>query len=539
MPREFLQDEHPIYAARKQEWLTNERRFRAGRGILAELVRFDWESLPAAEGPVAKDEPRTALPGEHYSLRQSQATYPNFPAAYASMLTGHLMQKRPEPDQALKFGHLGTVSRPEGGTDPNFAELVYYNADGVGNDGSQWDTWWDGVNQWAIVTGHRWLFVEAPARPGTSKREVLDGRRPYLIHYSPLAVSNWHFEEGKLVWAVIRFGYRRPRIGTGGRLEGNATETGYRLLVRAGHAALGQEFAGGGWFEFDKDGAPLLGPNGEPRRGNWAKTQGEIPGWVHYYQRDSEDMSRSGITELGNAAVAYMNLDSAATFDAWDAASSVSFLLGVDGNAHQVVADQLKTGSRVVSVPASRDGVSPTMVDSAAGAVAGGVLNERLTRIRETARDLANLEASSVPDSSGLSKQMGFAEAKAPRLALLASEVESSQNTAIRFLELRFGFTQPTGAVRWPRQFDLAPLLDRLERYFGLEEQTGYRSATVSARAMVAAAKEAGLLGDDDKADAIEDEYGASIAGRMAADTGRVTEGLEFGATGAPLEPAA
>jgi hypothetical protein len=93
---------------------------------------------------------------------------------------------------------------------------------------------------------------------------------------------------------------------------------------------------------------------------------------------------------------------------------------------------------------------------------------------------------------------MGFMDGRSPRLALLASELEASQNTAIRFLELRFGKSKPSGSVKWPREFDLEPLLDQIDRFLDAQDRAGVRIPLFTARAIVQAAREAGLATDDD-----------------------------------------
>jgi hypothetical protein len=93
---------------------------------------------------------------------------------------------------------------------------------------------------------------------------------------------------------------------------------------------------------------------------------------------------------------------------------------------------------------------------------------------------------------------------------LLASEVETSQNIALLFLERRFGSATVSASVQWTRDFELAPVLDSIERLFALEESSGISSPTLGAKAMTTAAKEAGFLTDDTEAATVTAEYVAS-----------------------------
>lgn len=486
----WLNDKHEIYTASESEWRMNERRLRGGPLVLNELVPFDWE------------DPK----GDHYRRRREQATYINFMDIAATILNGHLLRQAPEADDALSFGTLGPVTRPTGVREPSRAELIYYNVDGTGADGSQWYPWWMGALKRAQATGHRWIMVEATGEAPASLDDEIRGLRPYLVEYSPLAVTNWHVEAGRLMWAVISIRQRRPRV-VGGRLEGNRSGKGFYLLVRKGYEDLGEEFAGGGWWKFD-EGAEKI----EGEHGTWDKTGGEIPMFPLFYDRDlgsdeEPSMSRPGLTPLGQVAVSYMNQSSAADFDAWDAAKSAKFLLGVEVSAFNTAVEKWKGGNQLIPVPRGQDGQMPQIVDGSASAVTSDVFKARLDNKWEEARVLAALEASGSPDSSGLAKQMGFQDIKSPRLAAMASNLEQAQNAAIHFLELRFGTTtSPEGAVTWPREYDLSDILTDISELLSIERQAGLQSATLDARLVLRAAREKGLVADDGDADQIEQE---------------------------------
>jgi hypothetical protein len=172
-------------------------------------------------------------------------------------------------------------------------------------------------------------------------------------------------------------------------------------------------------------------------------------------------------------------------------------------------------------------------VDSAAGATPATVFTSRLNSIRDSVRELAALEASSTADSSGLSKITGFAESKAPKLGLMASEMETSQNIALYFLELRFGVQSPTASVTWSRDYDLKPVMDQIERLFDLQDASGLKSPTLGARLMMTAAVEAGLITPDSpEAETVRVEYETAAKASIAEAARQANMLDEFGRSG-------
>jgi hypothetical protein len=273
-------------------------------------------------------------------------------------------------------------------------------------------------------------------------------------------------------------------------------------------------------------------------------TDGEIPLFPLFYQRDAKParrlieltqvagaiaapplaigqsltvqnpaMSRPGTSELGNVAVSYMNLASAADFDAWDAGSSLTFLLGCDKEGYNLAKAKMDEGSRLIPVPTNQEsGTPPQVMDSGTGAIVSAVFDTRLSAKREEAKELAAREIASVPDSSGESKKAGFGEVKAPRL-------EQAQNAAIWFLEKRFGNEQPRGGVTWTRDFDLEGLDDQINALFEREKASGYKSPTLGAKAMIVAAEEDGMIENKEERDKIEAEYIESAGNAKKAAT--------------------
>jgi hypothetical protein len=499
----FLDSTHPIWDANHSLWRRNERRLRGSDEVLDELRRFDWES----------DLPARGEEKSHYQIRRERATYLNFAEMFATTMVGHLTRRVPQPGAGLNFGTLGTVRREDSAGAVSRAEMVYYNADGVGNDGSQWDNFWAGAEKRAMATGHRWIMVEAPRQAPASFQDELDGLRPYLVEYSPRDVPNWSYDSGRLQWAVVRVdGVDRPRVnGRGQMVRGKGK--GYLLMVRYGCEELGPDFRVGGWWLFDSRKA-------EVAEGRWLNTRGEIPMFPLFYEREPENhgerptMSRPGITELGALGVSYMDLTSARVFDAWDAAQSVTYFRGVDQEGFNLATDKLAEGSRYVPLPLIQAGVGqyilPEVSDGSSGAVTEGVFNSLSESMFRDAQRMGVSEATSVPDSSGISKVAGFNEEKSPRLALCASHMEQAQNTAIYFLELRWGFARPTGSVTWTRKFDLVALTDEVNAIFNLEKLIGISSKTLNSKLMVMAAEERGFLSDDTERETVKNEFGAS-----------------------------
>lgn len=489
----FLASEHPAYRAQKEVWLKNERRFLGGEHVAVELTPFDWE---IANGP-------------HHTERKANVTYLNWPDRFASLVVGHMMRQAPRPDDALDFGTLGQVRRLKDVDTPTRAELLYYNTDGVGNDGSQWDNFWTSVARHAVIFGHTWVLAEGPPERPLRFDGELRGLRPFLSEHSPLDVTNWGHERGMLSFAVLKRWVRRLRIGEKGELSGNDGELEYLLLTRAGFMDFGTEFGAGGWFTFDEEGNPL-------KNGTWSMTNGEIPMVPLFYERLKPSkqypaISRSGVEDLGNLAVSYMNLASAADFDAWDGASSVQAILGATEDAFNLFIAKLKEGSRYAPLP-SQEGATtnPDVKDASMGSVTADVFDRRLAAKRIEAVELMLNELHTAPYASGESKRVSWTDSKAPRLAVLAAEVESSQNAMIHFMEQLWGFRRPSGATQWRREFDLIDVLDAAQEYFTIRQTAGVRSPTLDAKVMIAVAKSKGWITDNEEQEKVRQELESS-----------------------------
>ena len=507
----FLQSKHPVYEAQRKQWLTNLRRMLGGQYVLDELLPFDWESKT----------------GEHYAMRQQQAVYHNYPDRFASMMVGHMMRQAPEIDVALKLGTLGIVRRKQDIQVPTPAELLYYNTDGVGNDGSQWDNYWTQVAKRAICFGHQWVLAEGPPEAPITRQGEIDGRRPYLSDYSPLSVPQWDYQYGRLGMVIVKRVVRRLRVDAEGAITGGRGEVEYLLMTRPGWDGFGAPFDEGGWFTFDAE----LEPTGF---GDFRATGGEIPMVPLYYERvkvdaaEKEDslaatMSRSGVTELGNASVAYMNMESAARYDAWDMAQSISAVLGADDKGFQVFINRLKQGTKYAPLPSPEDAPTknPDVKDITTGGQAAEVFSKLRADFRQDVQELMLNEMQSAPYASGTSKRLTWTDSRAPRLATFASEIENAQNACIRWMEQMWKTEEmrltrnPAGSTTWRRDFDLLDPIEAGTAFFQMESTAGINSPTLDAKVMLLVAEGMGAIGDDEEAEMIRQELLSSAKKRM------------------------
>lgn len=498
-PLSFLDARHPIWEAHHTLWEREERRLYGGDAVLPELTRFRGED------------------DDHYAARQAQAVYLPFPKLHASVLAGHLGRARPMPGQGLSFGTLGEIRERANIDRPSTAELVYYNVDGIGNDGSQFPAWTDALEERACATGFRWVLVEMPRRDANAgpvtQADVEQGHRPYGVEFSPIDVPYWEIDRGRLDWAILRTPVTRSKV-IDGVWTPAPTAKGYYLLVRAGYQGLGETYAEGGWWLFDEKKNLLDGGHG-----TWEATRGEIPlipfiGEPSQGTRTLPAMARSLTMELGQLAVGLMNRLSERDHDASDAAKSIKIILGADKEGFNLLVGMLEDGNLMGAVPPSvvelPDGTSqavvPQIYDSSAGAVASTVYQTIIASDIDMAREIMVRQLSATPDSSGASKQAGFAEAQGPLLSRLAATREQFENSFIYFAELRAGATQPTGSVVWPRDFDLKSVVDDIDAMFETLRRAMLRSPTLEATLALTAARERGFLADDQMAEQVKSE---------------------------------
>jgi hypothetical protein len=506
----FLDWTHPIFDANRARWLENETRIIGGDLVADELRPFEWE-----KGDMTSE-------GSSYQWRQKLAVYPNLPDKLATLISGHLMRSAPRPDQGLDFGSLGKVGAIRD-KEPTRAEMIYYSCDQPGACGDAWDPWWEHRLKLAMATGHRWIFVNgAPTQPANREQERY-GMRPYLVEWSPLQVPAWYYNRhGQLEFLIARVDDLDPRVeGQVVKTKRLGNEQGYLLLVRKGTTRLGTElpFADGGWWLFDSE-------KKQVDQGDLDDCYGEIPAFPMFYERSKgipghPKMSREATTELGNCAIALMNLTSAANFDAWDAAKGIEWLRGVDIEAWDLAKRQIELGSRRIPLPPnSETDHVPEVTDSGAGAMQADIFTAREASLWKQAQWLGIAEVAS-DGSTAAGSNADFSATQMPRIVRVALNLQAAQNMAIYYLEMRFGQLRPTGQASWPTKFNLVELADRVKSFFEAERLSGLRCAPLDAEAMVQLAVEKGLVtneADKQKFKAAYEQFGELRDSMLAAD---------------------
>jgi hypothetical protein len=472
-------------------WAKNERRLKGGEDIFSELFAWDYE---------------TANTGNHAD-RKNRAVYTNFPSRMVEKFVGHLSREAPRVGEAVNFGPLGEINLTPSG-ELTRADRLYRSVDGTGDYGSDWVSYFDGVHKRAMATGHRWLVVEVPAAP-EGERTLADeraGQRPYVIEYSPTQVPDWHYDNGVLQYLRVMYSVRTPKV-EGTKFE--AVDAVRNVLyVKTGYEGLGSAFVGGGWWLYDED-EKLLGS------GDWSRTGGDIPAVPFFYEADKTDFSRPAITQIGQVAVAHMNLDSAGDNDAIEGGMRRMWALGVRAEEHEQVVQQIKNGSRFISVPtSSAEGRNPQIIDSAQ-ATANEAVESRMTRHEEQAAFLAMDELRTGANTSGFARQIEFFDVKSPRLALMARNRAAAENAILKFCILRWGETNLSDAhITWKADYDPSPVIRDIAEVFNLMTERKIESATLDTLLIEMALKDKGLATGEigDEMDKITAEITASKA---------------------------
>lgn len=495
-PDQHWEDHH-------EAWERDERRLYGGDLVLSELTPFAAEEK------------------DSYSLRTRTARYSNLPDQQMSLIAGHIIRAMRD----IEFGSMGEVRERRQITTPTLAEIFTYNCDGVGQDGTQFKTWADGVVKRAGATGYRVVMVEMPrlttlanirerARGGVAEEEPAPtpegevqaparlteqdramGWHPYLVEYSPLNWIRRSFTEGTLDYAVLRV--KVPTTAT----EDNKWQTeedGLYILVRNGYDGLGTKFAVGGWW--------LLAANYSViDEGRWDLTRGQIPLVVALAEHNlgtvqDPAIGRSLTMELGQIAIDMMNARSEQRYNARQAAKTLLFIMGGDTKTSADIGTQLLAGSMVVTVPPTEmnDGtkVVPQVWSSSSVALDTAVYSNILAEALGEARTIMVQQVTSAPDSSGESKQTGFEEAVSPLLSRLAGAFETWVNSVLYYYALRAG-VKPDAALQMPRRFELRNILADVDKMFLTMQQSTLDSPTLSADMLVRKGDELGLIPQD------------------------------------------
>lgn len=513
-PLAFLDAKTKQYTRLRPSWLIAERRAYGGDLILPDLWQFKGES------------------SSFYKKRQEGVSYTNFMQIHAAKVTGQLRATgAPRPGSGdFSMGTLGQI-RPKQQirrVDASIGELMYYAIDGGNWDsGSEWPVFFDTVDELAQHTGYRVLYCDARRPPktnaeeedGVSPAQLRAGYRPYLAAFSPLDMPFHVIRNGIFEGVILRVDTEVGRVvdgrwvdpGAGGYLTpaeaGTSTayqaeETslmgkGYLLLVRAGSELFGPTYKRGGYWLYSSDKKKLL------RTGSWARTGGEIPVWLHYGEKssgthESGALGRAATDGLGRIGVSLMNILSAWDFDIWDACASLRFFLNANKAVMTDVTEQWEMASLNIGVPPAviedtAETLPVTIYDSSASAVATGIMKELVAAKYDQANEQSFQALTSLPGSSGLSKELGYREDKAPYLARRASYRQQSESTAINLLEMRSSMIGPDGVsgfCAYKEEYPLKPLVDDIEKTFQLMKQNGMRSATMEPPMMLQAVKE-------------------------------------------------
>lgn len=531
--RDWLDQKHPLWEEMYSVWDLNEARAEGIHRVIDELWPFDWEPkfdrrstterriiIPGQRVEVRDVIPiKTELrPGEHYARRQDSCIYVNFPTIYDTEIVGGLIKERPIPTSGLDFGTMGEVRRKRDIDNPTLAELLYYNTNGVGSDGSQWDSFWATQIKASMHTGYRWIMVESPRQAPVLRIQQLMGLRPYLVGFSSKDVTNWHYVDGQLAFAIIRILMRNPRIGEDGRFTGNDMEEGYYLLVKKGYDGFGQTYRGGGWWMFTPDKEPLV-LNNRTMTGNWDRLNGDIPLFPLFYEEHPRIFGRPATTELGNAAIALMNVDSAACFDAWDSAGSVQAVRGTTDKGFNLFIKKVREGNRYAPLIGAFDDAGKQQTagiqDLSTGAVVADVFEKRVNSILRAVDRIKSQETFGTK-TSGLSEQAGYIRGDASRLAILAGNVETCQNSVIAATERRAGNRNPTGSTSWTRDFKLIELTTAAQALLQLERIAGISSEELDSTVILAAATDQGMIPDNEARERIKGQLSESAKQKQA-----------------------
>ena len=272
-------------------------------------------------------------------------------------------------------------------------------------------------------------------------------------------------------------------------------------LVRRGFRGLGDAYAEGGWWKFDEQQEPL-----EDGHGTWDQTLGQIPlfqflGEPSTGTTERPAIARSLTMELGQIAVGLMMLRSARDYNLIQAAKSVNHVLGIDPDSHGKVLEQANLGSITIGYPPvmGPDGrvITPTIWNSSEGLVASQAFESVITSSLDEAREIMVKQVTSGLDASGAKVKASFAEGTSPLLSRLAGTRQQGINTFLYFASLRFGIQKPTASVKITREFDLEPVVAKIDDALSRLKRSWLRSPTWEQHLLIRAGDEEGMLPED------------------------------------------
>ncbi len=483
----FLHWQHPVYLANKDQWLQNEELLYGGHLALEYLRPFEWEmaNMNDIESP--------------FWWRKTQATYPNLPDKFTTLISAHLYRSAPRPDNGLDFGTLGKINDTTGKSQ---ASSVFYSCDHPGLYGTNWDAWWQQTLKRAMATGHRWIFINGPPKLPQTKKEERFGSKPYLVEFSPLVVPNWYFDHaGNLEFCVVELADLDPKMEKGSfTVNGTGADAAKMLLVRKGCTRLGPEFSSGGWWIINKDEKVI-------DNDTFDDTDGDIPMFPYFSEPHKglpthPAMSRPQTSELGNCAISMMNITSAANFDAWDRAMGIEWLRGVDLDAWNLAMEKQREGSRWLPLtPHAETDSIPEVTASKSGADSSLSYEKREQSLWTQAQWIGIQESvgGGVGGNTAAGANADFSATQMPRIIQIALQTMAAQNMAIFYLERRFGNKNPTGQALWPTKYNLVELADRVKAFFESERLSGLRCTPLDTEAMIQLGVEKGLIANEEE----------------------------------------
>lgn len=550
------------FAERAEQWARDEELYRAGAEVRKRLTPFQWET--AASGVTNPDTAGLVL-------RQERAEFAPFAQIRAEAFVGTVMQRAPRPGQGLSFGALGevredrgvytytvdgapatearaktaeaegkTVVRERVGTlRPTPAELLWENADGVGQDAQGLLSFFEAEMGLASATDYRYVFVEAPpGRPETAADEIA-GHRPYFVDFGPQHVPYTVYVAGALAAAHL-FLPEQVREVTNGTYT-DEKKTRHMLVTREGFEEWGPDFVGGGWWVFDDDGVLVKDAAGADRTGTWANTKGQIPMTRIVYKRGATgEPVASGASWLNNLSLAHMDAGSWHWNDLRVSGGRKRYWLGADPDQWKTLAEQSANGAVEVPVPARADGGEVKVYDTGEVTV-GSAMAAYQEGIERKVKQFFLREITQSPDASGTARMVGELQGKSPLLAHVAGNMEEAMWTALRFVEARWTGADPTASATFPRDFDLRNVVEKLDGLVGVFKGAGLAIPPSAAPLFGAAVESTGLVseGGEVDMDALVAEV-ATALGKTAAQNAAALDADAFfasagdGAAGTP-----
>lgn len=443
------------WADNVETWQTNTIRFNASVAVYDELAPFQWETNQ----------------DQTYRDRKARAVYPDLPGQTAERFVGVMMEEPPEPT----WNTLGKRTMTPGANETR-VDMIWNNADGVGDDARSWHSFWADQMQQAMPTKFRWILAEQSRITENTLTAEARGQRPYFVGISPIETPFYRFEKGELKAFRREIKETVYEVDDSGKVV-QKERTIHYVMVCKGWKGFGEEFGAGGWWMFTDKDEPLKDENGESMWDDLEETGGAIPITRIFYERSGSTVTdRGGILNLGRISIAFMDVLSWMWHDAKISGGRKRYFLGVDRNQWDTIANAEVGGGIDVPVPAGATG-NVTIYDTGQTS-ANEHLSELLDKLLTMAIQIIMRELMTSPDASGRSRIVAFLQSNSPRLAHMAGNMEEAQNAALAFLYMRWG-VQPDGYVEWERRYDMRTMIQRVAELFQVFEGARASSATL------------------------------------------------------------